>query len=152
MVYNYLLEEINKHLSQKVIGTDKGLAKIGDELVNFVYSVAKSIYLTKNNANKKIILTSRKVGKKILANALKDAKMKQFAKNRADAHDLADTVEAIMAYIWLSKKMQIKEFIDFLVDNFDGNLSIRNEEIVQAQIAFEKLLNHVKPFLPENEL
>ena len=152
MVYDYLLAEINKHLSQKVIGTHKGLAKIGDELVNFVYSVAKSIYLTKNNPNRKIILTSRKVGKKILANALKEAKMKQFAKNRADAHDLADTVEAIIAYVWLSKKMQIEELIDFLVDNFAGNLSNRNEEILQAQVTFVKLLNHVKIFLPENEL
>ncbi len=152
MVYDYLLKEINKHLSQKVIGTHKGLAKIGDELVNFVYSVAKSIYLTKNNTHRSIILTSRKVGKKILAYALKEANMKQFAKNRADAHDLADTVEAIIAYVWLSKKMQIEEFIDFLVDNFAGNLSERNEEIVQAQVAFVKLLNHVKPFLPENEL
>jgi dsRNA-specific ribonuclease len=152
MVYDYLLKEINKHLSQKVIGTHKGLAKIGDELVNFVYSVAKSIYLTKNSTHRSIILTSRKVGKKILANALKEAKMKSFAKNRADAHDLADTVEAIIAYVWLSKKMQIEEFIDFLVDNLAGDLSNRNEEIVQAQIAFLKLLNHVKPFLPENEL
>lgn len=152
MVYDYLLKEINKHLSQKVIGTHKGLAKIGDELVNFVYSVAKSIYLTKNNTHRSIILTSRKVGKKILAYALKEANMKQFAKNRADAHDLADTVEAIIAYVWLSNKMQIEEFIDFLVDNFAGNLSERNEEIVQAQVAFVKLLNHVKPFLPENEL
>ena len=152
MVYDYLLKEINKHLSQKVIGTHKGLAKIGDELVNFVYSVAKSIYLTKNNTHRSIILTSKKVGKKILAYALKEANMKQFAKNRADAHDLADTVEAIIAYVWLNKKMQIEEFIDFLVDNFAGNLSNRNEEIVQAQIAFVKLLNHLKPFLPENEL
>ena len=152
MVYDYLLKDINKHLSQKVIGTHKGLAKIGDELVNFVYSVAKSIYLTKNNTHRSIILTSKKVGKKILAYALKEANMKQFAKNRADAHDLADTVEAIIAYVWLSKKMQIEEFIDFLVDNFAGNLSNRNEEIVQAQIAFVKLLNHLKPFLPENEL
>ena len=152
MVYDYLLKDINQHLSQKVIGTHKGLAKIGDELVNFVYSVAKSIYLTKSDSNNKVVLTSRKVGKKILAAALKEADMKQFAKNRADAHDLADTVEAIIGYIWLSKKMQIEELIDFLVDNFNGNLSDRNEEIKQAQQVFAKLLDHVKPFLPENKL
>ena len=54
MVYDYLLDEINQHLSQKAIGTNKGLAQIGDELVNFVYSVAKSIYLTKNNAKNNV--------------------------------------------------------------------------------------------------
>lgn len=152
MVYDYLLDEINQHLSQKAIGTHKGLAQIGDELVNFVYSVAKSIYLTKNSSKNNIVLTSKKVGKKILATALKEAKLKQFAKNRADAHDLADTVEAIIGYIWLSKKMQVEELIDFLVDHFEGDLNDRNEEINQAQKAFEQLLNHVKPFLPENEL
>ena len=152
MVYDFLLKDINQHLSQKVIGTHKGLAKIGDELVNFVYSVAKSIYLTKSDSSNKVVLTSKKVDKKILATALKEANMKQFAKNRADAHDLADTVEAIIGYVWLSKKMQIKELIDFLVDNFAGNLHNRNEEIKQAQYVFAKLLNHVKPFLPENNL
>ncbi|MEJ2296830.1 MAG: ribonuclease III family protein [Candidatus Lokiarchaeota archaeon] len=97
-------------------------------------------------------MTSKKVGKKILATALKKANLKQFAKSRADAHDLADTVEAIIGYIWLSKKMHVEELIDFLVDHFDGDLNDRNEEINQAQNAFEQLLNHVKPFLPENEL
>ena len=152
MVYYYLLKEINQNLSQKVIGTHKGLAKIGDELVNFVYSVAKSVYLTKNSANNKAILTSKKVGKNILANALKAADMKSFAKNRADAHDLADSVEAIIGYAWLSKKMQIEELINFLANNFEGNLYDRNEEIKQAQEVFVKLLIHIKPYLPENEL
>jgi hypothetical protein len=146
------LKDINQNLSQKVIGTNKGLAKIGDELVNFTYSVAKSIYLTKHSSNNKVILTSKKVGKIILANALKEANMKQFAKNRADAHDLADTVEAIVGYIWLSKKMNVEEIIDFLVSGFEGDLNTRNDEIKQAQLAFTKLLNHVKPFLPEKEL
>ena len=152
MVYDYLLKDINQHLSQKVIGTNKGLAKIGDELVNFVYSVAKSIYLTKSNSSNRVILTSKKVGKKILATSLKEANMKDYARNRADAHDLADTVEAIIGYVWLSKKMQVSELIDFLVENFTGNLNNRNEEIEQAQKVFAKLLNHVKPFLPENKL
>jgi len=152
MVYDFLLKEINQHLSQKVIGTNKGLAKIGDELVNFVYSVAKSIYLTKNNLKGRAILTSRKVGKKVLANALKDANMKQFAKNRADAHDLADTVESICGYIWLSKKMSIRDIINFLANKFEGDLNDRTTEMHQAHIALKELLNHVKPFLPENEL
>jgi len=152
MVYDYLLKDITQDLSQKAIGTNKGLAKIGDELVNFVYSVAKSIYLTKSNSHNRAVLTSKKVGKKILATALKDANLKQFAKNRADAHDLADTVEAIIGYVWLSNQMQLEELIDFLVDNFSGNLNDRNEEIKQAQEVFAKLLIHVKPFLPENEL
>ncbi|TFG16772.1 MAG: hypothetical protein EU531_05295, partial [Promethearchaeota archaeon] len=63
-----------------------------------------------------------------------------------------DSVEAIIGYVWLSKKMQIEELINFLANNFEGNLYDRNEEIKQAQKVFVKLLIHIKPFLPENEL
>ncbi len=92
-----VIKDLNLNLTQKSIGTDKGLAKIGDGVVNLSYSVAKSMYLTRNNKNNKIIRTGKKVSKIILAEALKDANMKSFSRNRANAHDLADTVEAIIA-------------------------------------------------------
>ena len=47
MDYEFLIADLNRKKSQKSIGTDKGLAKIGDGIVNLAYSVAKSIYLTK---------------------------------------------------------------------------------------------------------
>jgi hypothetical protein len=150
MEHNFLLKDLNLNLTQKSIGTDKGLAKIGDCIVNLTYSVAKSMYLTRNNNNNKIIRTGKKVSKTILAEALKDANMKNFAKNRANAHDLADTVEAIIAYIWFSEKMAIKEIINFLSDSLTGDLYERHIEIENAKIAFTKLLNHIKKFLPEN--
>jgi hypothetical protein len=146
----FLLKDLNLNLTQRSIGTDKGLAKIGDSIVNLTYSVAKSMYLTRNNKNNKIIRTGKKVSKTILAEALKNANMKSFSKNRADAHDLADTVEAIIAYIWISEKMAIKEIIDFLLDSLTGDLYERHIEIESARIAFTKLLNHIKEFLPEN--
>ena len=150
MAYEFLISDLNKFNSQKSIGTDKGLAKIGDGIVNLAYSVAKSIYLTKNNSNKEIVRTGLKVSKKILSNALKNADMKDFAKSRADAHDLADTVEAIIAYVWLSNKMSLKEIIDFLTENFSGTLQGRIDEINNAIKAFTNLLNYTKKFLPEN--
>jgi len=150
MAYNFLLKDLNLNLTQRSIGTDKGLAKIGDSIVNLTYSVAKSMYLTRNNKNNKIIRTGMKVSKTILAEALKDADMKSFSRNRANAHDLADTVEAIIAYIWFSEKMAIKEIIDFLADSLTGDLYIRHIEIESAKIAFTKLLNHIKKLLPEN--
>ncbi|MBA7499916.1 hypothetical protein ES708_03055 [subsurface metagenome] len=150
MAYNFLLKDLNLNLTQKSIGTDKGLAKIGDGIVNLTYSVAKSMYLTRNKKNNKIIRTGKKVSKTILAEALKDANMKNFSRNRANAHDLADTVEAIIAYIWFSEKMAIKEIINFLEDSLTGDLYIRHIEIESARIAFTKLLNHIKKFLPEN--
>ncbi|MFX1575178.1 MAG: ribonuclease III family protein [Promethearchaeota archaeon] len=150
MHYEFLIEDINLNKSQKIIGTDKGLAKIGDGIVNLTYSIAKSLFLTKNNSNEKIVRTGVKVNKKILANALKNANMKNFAKSRADAHDLADTTEALVAYVWLSNFMTLYELIDFLSSNLSKDLTIRNEEIESATEAFTNLLNHIKQFLPES--
>ncbi len=150
MSYDFLLKDLNNKLTQKSIGTDKGLAKIGDGVVNLTYSVAKSIVLTRNSKNNNSIRTGLKVSKTILANALKEADMKNFAKNRADAHDLADTVEALVAYVWLIKKMTIEDIITFLVSSLNGNLTVRGEEIRNATIAFRKLLNEIKKYLPEN--
>ena len=148
MVYAFLIKDIPK--TQKAIGTDSGLAKIGDGIVNLTYSVAKSIYLTRNHTKNRTIRTGQKVSKKILAKALKKADMKDFARNRADAHDLANTVEAIVAYVWLSNKMSLKEIIDFLTENFSGSLQGRIDEINNAIKAFTNLLNYTKKFLPEN--
>jgi len=148
MDYEFLIKDINLNKSPKKIGTDKGLAKIGDGIVNLTYSIAKSIFLTKNNSNEKIIRTGVKVSKKILANALKNANMKNFAKSRADAHDLADSAEALIGYVWLSNFMTLHELIDFLSSSLSGDFSLRNEEIESATEAFTNLLNYIKQYLP----
>ena len=150
MPYDFLLKDINSIPTCKSIGTDKGLAKIGDGVVNLTYSIAKSIFLNKINKNNKSIRTGLKVSKKILSEALKKADMKKFSKSRADAHDLADTVEALIAYVWFCDKMTIEDIINFLVDSLSGDLNIRSEEIQNARIAFTKLLIHIKKFLPES--
>ncbi len=149
MNYEFLLDDLNLLKSQKAIGTDRGLAKLGDGIVNLSYSVAKSIYLTKNNSNNTISRTGIKVSKRILADAIKNTEMRKFAKNRADSHDLADTVEALVAYVWLSNNITLKEIIDILHGNLAGNLYDRQEEINNATIAFAELLNNIKKFLPD---
>ncbi len=145
MSYEFLIRDLN---SQKSIGTDKGLAKIGDGIVNLAYSMAKSIYLTENSSN--ILRTGLKVNKTILSNALKNANMKSFAKKRADAHDLANTVEAIVAYVFLNNNFTLNEIIDFLTKNLSGNIQNRTQEAIAATNAFTNLLIHIKKFLPEN--
>ena len=150
MPYDLLIQDLLKFKSAKTIGTDKGLAKIGDAVVNLAYSVAKSIYLTKINSNNQVIRTGEKVNRKILSNALKNANMRDIAKSRADAHDIADTVESIIAYIWLNDKMTLNEIIDVLTNNLTGNIYERAQEIQAATIAFTNLLNHVKKFIIEN--
>ena len=149
MSYDFLLKDLNNNLTQKSIGTDKGLAKIGDGIVNLTYSVAKSIVLTRNSKTKNPIRTGMKVSKTILANALKKADMKKFSKNRADAHDIADSVEALIAYVWIIEKMTIEDIINFLVESLKENLTVRSEEIKNATVAFTNLLIHIKKYLPE---
>ncbi|MHA2288978.1 MAG: ribonuclease III family protein [Promethearchaeota archaeon] len=150
MSYDFLLKDINNNLTQKSIGTDKGLAKIGDGIVNLTYSISKSIVLTCNSKNNKSIRTGLKVSKTILSNALKEANMKGFSKRRADAHDLADTAEALVAYVWLTKKMTMEDIINFLVGSLNGDLSVRSDEIKNATIAFRELLKEIRKHLPEN--
>jgi hypothetical protein len=148
MAYDFLLKDLQSNLTQKAIGTDKGLAKIGDGVVNLIYSVAKSIFLTKTSHSKLAMRTGKKVSKTILAEALKEANMKGFSRSRADAHDLADTVESVIAYVWLNGDITIKQLIDFLTEGLKGNLNNRTEETYSARFAFIKLLNHIKQYLP----
>jgi hypothetical protein len=151
MNYDLLLQDLQSAENlQKNIGTDKGLAKIGDSIVNLVYSVAKSLHLTENDNSKRIHRTGKKVSKSILANALKNAELKQFAKNRADAHDMADTAESIVAYVWLTKKMTINQFIVVLFKSLKGSLDKRIEERNNAIVAFTRLLLYLKRYLPED--
>lgn len=150
MDYHFLIENIP--YTQKAIGTDKGLAKIGDGIVNLAYSVAKSIYLTKKDTTDNITRTGDKVSKKVLAKALKDANMKDFAKNRANSHDMANTVEAIIAYLWLNDKISIHKLIYLLITNLSGNITHRIKEVDNAAYAFTQVLLSVKQNLPEKEL
>jgi hypothetical protein len=149
MDYEFLTRDLNLNKSQKAIGTDKGLAKIGDGIVNLAYSTAKSVFLTKSDLNNKITRTGVKVSKKILSVALKNAELKNYAKNRADAHDLADTAEALVAYAWLTNLMALNDIIDFLSDNLSGDLVNRSEETEVATVAFTNLLIKIKSLLEQ---
>ena len=147
-MYDSLLKDLKKDFTQKRIGTDKGLAKIGDGVINLSYSLAKSIYLTQNSKSNNIIRTGVKVSRTILAEALKLANMKNFAKNRADAHDMADTVEALVAFAYLNKNMTINDITNHLLNELSENLLNRQEEIENARKAFRSLLIKLKEYLP----
>lgn len=147
MSYEFLLEDLPN--TQKAIGTDKGLAKIGDAIVNLAYSIAKSIHLSKNETLKGPIRTGMKVSKNILSMALKNANLKSFARNRADSHDMADTVEAIIAYVYLKGEISVHDIVRFLSLNFSGSLVNRGEERETAIDAFTKFLESIKGLLPK---
>jgi uncharacterized membrane protein YkoI len=148
--FSFLISDL--HEKPKQIGTDKGLAKIGDGIVNFAYSVAKSIYLTqyKNDLHNPI-REGEKVNKYVLSNALKNANMREYAKTRPDSHDLANTYESLIAYVWLNGKISLKEIIEFVAKQFKDDINDYKLERANSIEAFTNLMNNIKKFIPKSE-
>jgi hypothetical protein len=96
--YSDLLDGV-KDLKQAA--RDKSLAKLGDEIINFCFSLAKSVYHNKP--------TGDKVSAKILSEAMKITGLRSLAKLRAKAHDIADAGEALIAYAYLSGVISTEE-------------------------------------------
>lgn len=148
--FDFLISDLKGN--PKSIGTDKGLAKIGDGIVNFTYSVAKSIYLTKfKNTPEKPIREGKKVNKYVLSNALKNAQMRMYAKTRPDAHDLADTYEGLIAYVWIVGDISLIEIINYLSEQFKDDISDYKLERENAILAFTSLLKYISKFIPKIE-
>lgn len=129
----------------RVILRDKDLAKFGDVLVNFIYSLAKSFTLNRPYGSK--------VSGKILANAIKTSLLKTYIPSRSDTHTLGDFTEAIIAYTWLSNIMSIDEMAEILKDNLSKfTIVSRRDEIEAASFAFRELLNKISLFVNEGKI
>jgi len=130
---------IQNKKSIKEIGIDKDLAKFGDTVTNFIYSLAKSVVLGKPD--------QRKVSRIILSAALKQSDMKIYAKKRSDAHGLADTVEALIGYMYCIG-WSLESMAEILIDtlkNYDLNdFNIEKSASIEA---FTHLLLKIKEYL-----
>jgi len=130
---------IQSKKSIKEIGIDKDLAKFGDTVTNFIYSLAKSVVLGK--------LDQRKVSRTILSTALKQSEMKIYARTRSDAHGLADTAEALIGYMycigWSLESMA--EILIEILKNYDLN-DFKIEKLGAIE-AFTHLLLKIKEHL-----
>jgi len=115
------------------IALDKNLAKLGDNLVNLIYSLA--LTLVSNCAQ------GKKVSDKILAKALQDAGLRRYLPKRLTTHDRGDAVEAILAYLWLNNRLDINEAAVFL-SKYLSKESLKSKEIelFEASNAFKELL------------
>ena len=130
--------------SMREIGTHKGLAKFGDLITNTAYSLAKT-YITER-------LSGEKVGKKILGNALKEAGMKKYAKNRADLHDMADTAEAFIGYMYCIKRWSIEKIAALLIKGLKNtDFSDYKNEIDGSIHAFKVLLRYIGEEIRKDE-
>jgi len=73
---------------------DRGLAALGDALVNFAYSLALSLASGKP--------TGSRLDNRLLWEALRASGLREKMPKRMSRHELADAAEALLAYGWLS--------------------------------------------------
>ncbi|MEM2143990.1 MAG: ribonuclease III family protein [Candidatus Jordarchaeaceae archaeon] len=79
---------------------DKNLAKLGDSIVNLLYSLIKSKLAGKPDGAKMPDI--------LLAEAFRQAGLRKYLSARQDAHSLGDAAEALIAYSWLKDHFEIK--------------------------------------------
>ncbi|MHA1377251.1 MAG: ribonuclease III family protein [Candidatus Helarchaeota archaeon] len=123
---------------------DKKLAQLGDNLINFIYSLAKSIELESPQG--------WKVSANVLSQAMRDSDLRKFAPKRANSHDIGDFAEALTAYVWLLRKLTLQEATEILIKNLKGGSfsDIKKEERI-ATIAFTELFKKIKEKLNLNK-
>jgi hypothetical protein len=134
-------ESFVQHTSIEQIMNDKGLAKVGDNLVNLCYSLAKSLVLGHT--------TGEKVRDSILARAIRGTSAYSRMNRRSDVGRAADAYEAIMAYLWMTNKTTIFAMVESLASflDIDSNTS-RVKEGERAAISFQHLLEQNITHLP----
>ena len=136
-------ETFVNHENVESIMHDKGLAKVGDGLVNFCYSLAKSLVLG--------YATGEKVRDSILARAIRSTSIYTHMNRRTDAGRAGDAYEAIMAYLWMKEKISISDMIDSLSKSLDINSTTsRKKEGEVAAESFRKFLEDNIRYLPSN--
>jgi hypothetical protein len=129
----------------KEILADKALSKFGDALVNFTYSLAKSIVLQTP--------TGEKVPDKTLGSALRATPLRQQVPPHAKIGTLGDVVEAFLAYMWLTERLSLQHIVEILVDNLKYRaLSDRKKERRAAREAYISLLMTALQILENSSL
>ncbi|MCJ7817773.1 MAG: hypothetical protein MUP60_02880 [Candidatus Thorarchaeota archaeon] len=126
-------ETFVEHRNVESIMHDKGLAKVGDGLVNFCYSLAKSLVLGR--------ATGEKVRDSVLARAIRSTSVYLHMNRRTDAGRAADAYEAIMAYLWMTEKITISNMVESLSESLEiESTTSRKKEGEIAAVAFQKFL------------
>jgi hypothetical protein len=130
-----------KHTSIEQIMNDKGLAKIGDNLVNLCYSLAKSLVLGH--------ATGEKVRDSVLARAIRATSVYSRMNRRSDIGRAADAYEALMAFLWMTNRITIPTMVEFLARLLDiDSKTSRSKEGEIAAISFQHFLEENVKYLP----
>ncbi|MHA1947902.1 MAG: ribonuclease III family protein [Candidatus Hodarchaeales archaeon] len=117
----------------------KGNSKLGDALVNFIYSLAKSAVSTQ--------VTGTKVSDFILATAYRSSLWmnNDILKLKGTKGYLADHVEALILYFWVFEFVTLEEMVKHLIKELKPEkLKHPREEEQIAVLSFKNLLNELK--------
>lgn len=115
---------------------NKSNAKLGDALVNFIYSVAKSLVSG--------IPTGMKVSDSILSEAFKGSLWYKTnnLKLSGKKNRIADAVEALILFFWIYKEIDLKKLIEALELKLEPDrLHHPKEEHKSAVLSFQNLLD-----------
>ena len=110
--------------------TDKGLAQLGDSLLNFAYSIA----VTRTTGKPK----GFKVQDRVLAEAAVKAGLRRLLPRRVSRGEVANSVEALLGYAWLGKLVTLDDVVSCLADE---SILIPSENFAKlAEIALARLM------------
>lgn len=134
-------ETFVQHESVEEIMNDKGLAKVGDGIVNLCYSLAKSRVLG--------YATGDKVRDSVLARAIRATDVYRHISRRTDSGKAADAYEAIIAYLWMKGTVTVQGMVDTLVHtlHIDSKTNRKREGEIAA-LSFQNFLEQHIDSLP----
>jgi hypothetical protein len=117
---------------------DKGLAKVGDGIVNLCYSLAKSKVLGH--------ATGDKVRDSVLARAIRATDVYKHISRRTDSGRAADAYEAIIAYLWMKGTITIQDTVDALAQTLyiDSKTNRKKEGEIAAHTFQLFLEQHIE--------
>ncbi|MEM3526138.1 MAG: ribonuclease III family protein [Candidatus Jordarchaeaceae archaeon] len=122
--------------SIKEVLNDKSLAKLGDSIVNLLYSLVKSKLVGKPDG--------AKLPDSLLAEAFRRAGLRKYVSARQDANSLGDAAEALVAYSWLKGHFEIKAMVEKLTASVpQGKIINRRAEKELIVQIFTTLLQNI---------
>jgi len=106
--------------------SDRGLAALGDALVNFAYSLALSLDAGRPQG--------KRLDNRALSEALRASGLRPLIPKRMVRHQLANAVEALLAYGWLKGMFNLSDLVEALrgPDAIGGLSGLLKEVVAKA--------------------
>ncbi|MHA1983585.1 MAG: ribonuclease III family protein [Candidatus Hodarchaeales archaeon] len=128
------IEDQNQNFKLKEFLIDKRNSSLGDSLVNFIYSCAKTL---NNN-----LLSSNKVPDTVLVNSYRESKIYRNFTLSGEKKKLGNYIESLILLVWSYGLLNMEEMIDRLKEEMTPDMfTSPMEEKRAATKAFTRLFN-----------